>query len=112
MYLSPHRADQVLVWHAPCDNAGSWQVRTAEETAYHLFESIALNVNAIVADDSRRKTLGSLDVQEAVATIPHHWWRQRQQHLDAAHKRLVAHLENMQKILHCKDGGEPKAAPI
>ena len=87
IYLSPNRADQVMVYNE------TWEVLTLVNAVRDLFDSVAGNIHRIIVTDVERRKL-PLDVQSAASWVPNLYEASPEKFVEKARKPLSAHLAN------------------
>jgi len=97
IYLSPKRADQVMV----CLIDGSWEVRSLEEATRMMFEGVAKEIKQVVRTTSEREKL-SLQVQGSASYIPMMYEDEPDRYVALAKKPVSAHLTNTAPALKNK----------
>ena len=128
IYLSPKRADQVLVWSSPEEEKdGSWQVRTLKDALRHLFDCVAeqldeVNAAGPAADDCKRALRGpgadpnpvrhspehwaQLMLRGAVGVIPKQYWGNVRACISEARAPMSARLENNRHEVTANGAGD------
>ena len=92
VYLSPQRADQVMVKMDA--NAGqAWEVRPLIEVIRQLFDGVANNLQQLIVTSKDRSQL-SLEVQGAASWVPNLYEDEPDKYVAQAKAPLSAHLAN------------------
>ena len=87
IYLSPNRADQVMVYDE------TWKVLTLVNAIRDLFDSVTGNIHQLIITDTERKKL-PMDVQSAASWIPNLYEGAPEEYVERARPPLSAHLAN------------------
>ena len=87
IYLSPNRADQVMVYDE------TWKVLTLVNAIRDLFDSVAGKISHLILTDMERRKL-PLDVQSAASWVPSLYEEAPEKYVERARAPLSAHLAN------------------
>jgi hypothetical protein len=89
VYLSPKRADQVMVF-----DESTWRVITLIETIQTLFNEVANTIHHMMITDRERAEL-PFSVQASASWIPHMYRDEPDNYVKMAKGPMAAHLTNM-----------------
>ena len=87
IYLSPNRADQVMVYDE------TWKVLALVNAVRDLFDSVTGNIHRLIVTEEERSKL-PLDVQSAASWIPNLYEGSPDEYVRMAKGPLSAHLAN------------------
>ena len=95
IYLSPHRADQVMVCLDKGQNRPQhWEVRPLLDAIRILFDGVADGLQRIIVSGQERSQL-PLDVQGAASWVPNLYGGSPDRYVNDGKGRMAAHLQNL-----------------
>jgi hypothetical protein len=111
VYLSPKRADQVLVWccAGPQAEGGrpTWEVRTLVEAIRRIFDGVAEGLHELILDDAARPKLGDVTLAGAVGWVPIHYQEEPGRYVEEAKRPMAAHLTTVRALAAPASAPEP-----